>query len=382
MKYLPLVWASLRRRPLRTVFTFLSILVAFMLFGILEALRYGFIGGIDAAGADRLVTMNKMSLIQDLPGAYAEKVRAIEGVTVVNPHTWFGGWYQDERNQLATWSADPGTYFETYPEVVLSEDEKRAWLADRTGILVGKTTAARFGWQLGQRIPLQQNIPYKNDGNTWEVTVRGIFDFPGGDTSGIVMHRAYLDEGRSFGKGRLGWIVTRIANPEDAPRISREIDALFANSAAETRTASEKAFMAEFAKQMGDIGAILTAVASAVFFTMLLVSANTMAQSVRERVNEIGVMKTLGFTHGSVTALVLAEAVVITVAAGALGIFFASGMVAALKPMLAMMLPMLDLTRQSVVLAFALMVAFGLLAGALPAMRAKNLKVVEALRGA
>jgi putative ABC transport system permease protein len=382
MKYLPLLWANLRRRPLRTIFTFLSIVVAFMLFGILEALRYGFIGGIDAAGADRLVTMNRMSLIQDLPGSYAEKVRAIEGVTVVNPHTWFGGWYQDERNQLATWSAVPETYFETYPEVVLSAGEKRAWIADRTGILVGKTTAARFGWQVGQRIPLQQNIPYKNDGNTWEVTVRGIFDYPGGDTSGIVMHRAYLDEGRSFGKGRLGWIVTRIANPEDAPRIAKEIDALFANSAAETRTASEKAFMAEFAKQMGDIGAILTAVAFAVFFTMLLVSANTMAQSVRERVNEIGVMKTLGFTHASVTTLVLVEAIVITVAAGALGILFAGGMVAALKPMLAMMLPMLDLKGESVGLAFALMVAFGVLSGVLPALRARNLKVVEALRGA
>jgi putative ABC transport system permease protein len=382
MKYLHLVWANLRRRPLRTIFTFLSIVVAFMLFGILEALRFGFVGGIDAAGADRLVTMNKMSLIQDLPGSYAEKVRAIPGVTVVNPHTWFGGWYQDERNQLATWSAAPETYFETYPEVVLPEDQKRAWLADRTGILVGKTTAARFGWQVGQRIPLQQNIPYKNDGNTWEVTVRGIFDYPGGDTSGIVMHRAYLDEGRSFGKGRLGWMVTRIANPDDAPRISKQIDALFANSAAETRTASEKAFMAEFAKQMGDIGAILTAVASAVFFTMLLVSANTMAQSVRERVNEIGVMKTLGFTHGSVTGLVLAEAIVVTVAAGALGIFFAKGLVAALKPMLSMMVPMFDLTQESVGLAFVLMVGFGVLAGALPAVRARNLKVVEALRGA
>jgi len=381
MKYLPLLWANLRRRPLRTLFTFLSIVVAFVLFGILEALRYGFIGGIDAAGDDRLMTMNKMSLVQDLPGSYAEKVRSLEGVTVVNPHTWFGGWYQDERNQLATWSVEPETYFQIYPEIVLPEDQKRAWIADRTGILVGKTTAARFGWQVGQRIPLQQNIPYKSDGNTWEVTVRGIYDYPGGDTSGIVMQRAYLDEGRSFGKGRLGWIVTRIANPEDAPRISKEIDALFANSAAETRTASEKAFMAEFAKQMGDIGAILTAVASAVFFTMLLVSANTMAQSVRERVNEIGVMKTLGFTHGSVTALVLVEAIVITVAAGALGIFFASGMVAALQPMLAKMLPMLDLTRDSVGLAFALMVAFGVLAGALPAMRARNLKVVEALRG-
>ncbi len=382
MKYLHLVWASLRRRPLRTIFTFLSIVVAFMLFGILEALRFGFVGGIDAAGADRLVTMNKMSLIQDLPGSYAEKVRAIEGVSLVNPHTWFGGWYQDERNQLATWSAVPETYFQTYPEMEVPEEQKRAWITDRTGILVGKTTAARFGWKVGQRIPLQQNIPYKNDGNTWEVTVRGIYDWTGGDTSGIVMHRAYLDEGRSSGKGRLGWIVTKIAHPDDAPRIAKEIDALFANSAAETRTASEKAFMAEFARQMGDIGAILTAIASAVFFTMLLVSANTMAQSVRERVNEIGVLKTLGFTHGSVTALVLVEAILITVAAGALGIFLANGMIAALKPMLSMIVPMLDLTRESVGLAFALMAAFGLVAGALPAMRARNLKVVEALRGA
>jgi putative ABC transport system permease protein len=382
MKYLPLIWANLRRRPLRTLFTFLSIVVAFMLFGVLEALRYGFFGGIEAAGADRLVTMNKMSLIQDLPGSYAEKVRGIPGVKVVNPHTWFGGWYQDERNQLATWSADPATYFETYPEVVLPEEQKRAWQADRTGVLVGKTTAERFGWTVGQRIPLQQNIPYKNDGNTWEVTVRGIFDYPGGDTSGIVMQRAYLDEGRSSGKGRLGWMVTRIDDPADAPRISQQIDALFANSAAETKTASEKAFMGEFSKQIGDIGAILTAVAFAVFFTMLLVSANTMAQSVRERVNEIGVMKTLGFTHGAVTVLVLIEAIVITVAGGALGIFLANGMVAGLKPMLSMMVPMFAMPPSAIGVAFALMAAFGLVAGALPALRAMNLRVVEALRGA
>ncbi|MGQ0833912.1 MAG: ABC transporter permease [Gammaproteobacteria bacterium] len=382
MKYLPLVWANLRRRPLRTIFTFLSIVVAFMLFGILEALRYGFVGGIDAAGADRLVTMNKMSLIQDLPGSYAEKVRAIPGVKVVNPHTWFGGWYQDERNQLATWSAVPETYFETYPEIVLPEDQKRAWIADRTGVLVGKTLAGRFGWTVGQRVPLQQNIPYKSDGNTWEVTVRGIFDWPGGDTSGIVMHRTYLDEGRSFGKGRLGWIVTRIDDPADAPRISKTIDEQFANSATETRTASEKAFMAEFARQVGDIGAIITAVAFAVFFTMLLVSANTMAQAVRERVNEIGVLKTLGFTHATVTAFVLLEAVIITVAGGALGIFLANGMVAALRPMLAKMVPMFGLTAGAVGVAFLLMAVFGLVAGALPAIRARNLKVVEALRGA
>ncbi|HKZ74693.1 MAG TPA: FtsX-like permease family protein [Steroidobacteraceae bacterium] len=382
MKFLPLIWANLRRRPLRTIFTFLSIVVAFTLFGVLEALRYGFFGGIEAAGADRLMTMNKMSLIQDLPGSYAAKVRAIPGVTLVNAHTWFGGWYQDERNQLATWSAEPETYFQVYPDLIVPEDERRAWIADRTGVLVGKTTAERFGWTVGQRIPLQQNIPYKNDGNTWEVTVRAIFDQPGADTSGIVMHRAYLDEGRSEGKGRLGWIVSRISDPAEAPRISKAIDEQFANSPAETKTASEKAFVGEFSKQVGDIGAILTSVSFAVFFTMLLVSANTMAQAVRERVSEIGVMKTLGFTHASVTALVLLEAIIITVAGGALGIFLANGMVAGLKPMLSMMVPMFALPAGAIGVAFALMAVFGLLAGALPALRAMNLKVVEALRGA
>jgi putative ABC transport system permease protein len=380
-RFLPLLWANLWRRPLRSVFTLLSIVVAFLLYGVLEALRFGFFGGVQAAGDNRLMITHRMSIIRELPGSYVGKVRAVPGVKQVCYEVWFGGWFRDERNQLQVIATDPESFLEVYPEISVPETDKRAWIGDRTGILIGKDIAAEFGWRLGDRIPLQQSIPYKRGDNTWQVTVRGIYDQPGADNRGMFIQYKYLDESRQFGRGRIGWMVPLLENPADAPRISREIDALFANSPSETKTASEKTWVGDFAKQVGNIGLILSAVAFAVFFTMLLVTANTMAQAVRERTGEIGVLKTLGFTHGAVTRLVLIESLLLTVAGGSVGLALATLLTRAMKPYLASIVPLFQLPASAVLIGMALMVMLGLCAGALPATRAMRLGVVEALRG-
>ena len=380
LRFLPLLWASLRRRSLRSVFTLMSIVVAFLLYGVLEALRFGFFGGVEAAGDNRLMTTHRMSIVRELPGSYLGKVHSIPGIRQVSAQVWFGGWFRDERNQLQVIAADPETLLEVYPEIHLADTEKRAWIADRTGVIVGKNLAAQFGWRVGDQIPLQQSIPYKSDGNTWAVTVRGIYVQDGADNRGMYMQYKYLDETRAWGRGRIGWMVPLLETPTDAARISREIDALFANSPAETKTASEKTWVGDFAKQVGNIGLMLSAVAFAVFFTMLLVAANTMAQSVRERTNEIGVLKTLGFTNGTVTWLVLLESLALTVVGGTLGLALALVLTQAMKPLLNSFVPLFQIPGYAVALGFGLMILLGLVAGALPAARAMRLDVVEALR--
>ncbi len=380
LRLLPLVWASLRRRPLRTLFTFLSIAVAFMLFGLLEAIRNGFFGGAELAGADRAMTMHRMSIIQQLPRSYADRIKTVPGIKSINYQSWFGGWYQNERTQLSTLAADPQTFFEVYPEYRIPEAQKRAWLADRTAIIAGKDVAARFGWKLGDRIPLQQSIPYKQDGNTWEVILVGIFDEQS-NNGNIIMRHDYLSEGSPWARDRIGWVVSRLQNPADLPRVTKAIDSLFANSSTETKSSSEKTWVGDFAKQVGNIGAILSAVAFAVFFTMLLVTANTMAQSVRERTTELGVMKTLGFSNTAVTGMVLTESLLLTIAGGLLGLALAFGVSGAMRAALSTWLPLIRIDGSSTLIALSLMLALGLVAGAWPALRAMRLRVVDALRG-
>jgi putative ABC transport system permease protein len=379
-RLLPLVWANLRRRPLRTLFTFLSIAIAFMLFGLLEAMRNGFFGGAEFAGADRVMTTHKMSIIQQLPRSYADRIKAVPGIKFINVQSWFGGWFQNERNQLSTFAVDHETFFDVFPEYKLTAAEKQAWAADRTAIIAGKDVAKRFGWKVGSRIPLQQSIPYKNDGNTWEVTLAAIFDEPA-NNGNVFMRHDYLAEGSPFAQRSIGWVISRLDNPDDLPRVAKAIDSEFANSSTETKTASEKSFIGDYAKQVGNIGAILSAVAFAVFFTMLLVTANTMAQSVRERTAELGVMKTLGFSNAAVTRMVLAEALLLTVAGGVLGMTLAFIVSSGMRAALSAFLPFIRITGQATAVAAILMVLLGLAAGALPALRAMQLRVVDALRG-
>jgi putative ABC transport system permease protein len=380
-RFLPLLWANLWRRRLRTVFTLLSILVAFLLFGLLEALRFAFFGGVEGASDDRLMTQHRMTIVRDLPGGYLGKVRAVPGVKFVSPQVWFGGWYQDVHRPLQVIAVDPESFISVYPEIRITDEEKRAWFIDRAGVIVGKDIAVQYGWHVGDHIPLQQNIPYKANGNTWDVNIRGIFDRPNGNNNGVFMHYKYLDESRQFGRGRVGWMVSRLENPAELPRIAKQIDTMFENSPDETKSGSEKTWVGDFAKQVGNIGLILSAVAFAVFFTMLLVTGNTMAQAVRERTSEIGVLKTLGFSHAAVTWLVLIESLLLTLTGGAAGLGLAWLLTRGMQPFVATLLPLFKLPGHALLLGLVLTVLLGLAAGALPAARAMRLGVVQALRG-
>ena len=381
-KYVPLLAASLRRKRLRTFFTLASIVVAFLLFGLAESLRYSLQSGVDVAGADRLLTMHKVSFTQLLPQSYENRIRAIDGVTDVTPQTWFGAWFRDERNQIPTFPVKPEAFLRMYPEFVVPEEQRLAWVADRSGILIGRGLADLTGWKVGEAVPLRSSIWRKTDGSdTWDVTVRAIYDLPqGGDTRQILMHQQYFEEARGMARGLIGWYVVKIDDVDRVAAISREIDLQFANSPAETKTSSERAMAQSFVNQVGNIGAILRAIVTAVFFTMLLVTANTMAQSVRERTNEIGVLKTLGFSNGGVLGLVLAESVLITVIGGTLGLAGAWWLGVQFEPVFRQYLPGFRVPTDAIVLGAVFMVGLGLIAGAVPAAQAMRLRIVEALR--
>jgi putative ABC transport system permease protein len=381
-KYVPLLAASLRRKRLRTFFTLASIVIAFLLFGLAESLRYSLQSGVDVAGADRLLTMHKVSFTQLLPQSYENRIRAIDGVTDVTPQTWFGAWFRDERNQIPTFPVKPEVFLRMYPEFVVPEQQRLAWLADRTGIMIGRGLADLTGWQVGEAVPLRSSIWTQTDGSdTWDVTVRAIYDLPqGGDTRQILMHQEYFEEARGIAKGLIGWYVVKVSDVERASAVARQIDLQFANSPAETKTSSERAMAQSFANQVGNIGAILRAIVGAVFFTMLLVTANTMAQSVRERTNEIGVLKTLGFSNGGVLGLVLAESVLITVLGGVLGLAGAWWLGVQFEPVFRQYLPGFRVPSDAVAIGAAFMVGLGLIAGAVPAVQAMRLRIVEALR--
>ena len=381
-KYLPLLGASLRRKRLRTFFTVASIVVAFLLFGLAESLRYALQSGVDVAGADRLLTMHKVTFTQLLPASYENRIRAIDGVVDVTPQTWFGAWFRDERNQIPAFPVKPEPFLRMYPEYVVPEAERLAWLADRSGILIGRGLADLFGWKVGDAVPLRSTIWRKEDGSdAWEVTVRAIYDLPqGGDTRQLIMHQDYFEEAKAQAKGYIGWYVVKVDSVERAESVAREIDLQFANSPAETKTSSERAMAQSFVNQVGNVGAMLRAIVSAVFFTMLLVTANTMAQSVRERTNEIGVLKTLGFTNAGVLGLVLCESVLVTVLGGVLGLAAAGGLGLQFEPLFRQYLPGFALPREAIAMGGLYMLGLGLAAGSVPAAQAMRLRIVEALR--
>jgi putative ABC transport system permease protein len=383
MKFLPLLWSNLQRKRLRTWLTLASIVVAFLLFGILQTMRAALTGGADLAGVDRLVTINKVTLIQPLPQSYLNRVRSVEGVRIAMAQNWFGGIYQEDRNQIAAMTADANLFFDVYPEYSLPEAQRAAFQSDRTAAIVGSAIAERFGWKVGDTIPLRSNIFTKTDGSTvWDMKIVGIYTASNGDNSSLYFHYDYLNESRSFGRDEIGMIVMRIADPARSAEIARKVDAQFANSSTETKTSTEKAFVQSFANQMGSIGTIVTAVASAVFFTMLLVIANTMGQSVRERTNELAVMKTLGFSSFQVTAMVLAEALLLTVLGAVIGLGIAAMVAMGLGQAIQQFFPTLGMPANTYVIGAVLAVGLGALAGALPCAQAWQLKIVDALRKA
>ncbi|HXU45975.1 MAG TPA: FtsX-like permease family protein [Thermoanaerobaculia bacterium] len=384
MKYLHLLFSNLRRRKARTIFTLLSIAVAFVLFSYLAAIRTAFAMGIEVAGSDRLLTINKVSIIMPLPIADMSKIAATPGVKEVTHASWFGAVYQDSSKGfqgVSQFPVVPEEYLRMYPEFKLPPEQLQAWLADRQGAIVGEKTAERFGWKIGDRIPLQAAWTQKNGSRTWEFNLRGIYtgDAKGVDTTQFLFRYDFFDEARARGQGNVGWYIMRVADPAQADKVANRVDALFENSAAETETSTEKAFMQSFAKQTGDIGAMITAILSAVFFTILLVAGNTMAQSVRERISELAVLKTLGFPNGLVMALVLGESCLIAILGGGLGLLLGSWLVSLGDPT-GGALPIFYFPARQVALGAALVLLLGLLTGALPAVQALRLRIVDALR--
>jgi putative ABC transport system permease protein len=378
MRYLPLLVANLGRRKIRTALTIGSFAVALFLFGILGAIHYGFRQGIDIAGADRLVVIGRTSIIQPLPLAYLARLKRVPGVVDAAHSTWLGGVYQDPKNFFPQFAIVPDDWRRMYPEYVVPDAQWKAFVDDRQGAVIGAKLADRFGWKVGDRIPLK--MPGYLGGGAWEFNVRAIYHGtrPNDDETQLWMRHDYLyEKAPPYWRGIVGWYVVRVNNPDHAVQIAHAIDAEFANSASETRTQTESAFAAAFMKQMGNIEFLLLSIGAVVFFTLLLVTGNTMAIAVRERTNEFAVLKAIGYSARLVLALVLAESVVIAVIGGALGLWLASGVAKQdiTQGLLALYLPV-----SAFVLGAAVTVGTGLLAGLVPAIGAMRLNVATALR--
>ena len=381
MKFLPLVWKNLFRRKIRTLFTVLSILVAFILFAYLAAVRVAFSLGVEVAGADRMITMHKVSFIQPLPEAYQGRIEAVEGVIDVTHSSWFGGIYQDPQNFFAQFAVVPEEWLAMYPEYLLKDAEREAWLGNRTGAIVGRDLADRFGWDVGDRIPVQGTIYRTRNGGPWEFTIDGIYeaDQAGVDTSQLFFNYEYLAEASTQGRGMVGFYYIRIDNPARSVDVAAAVDERFANSQAETKTSTEQAFAQDFANQVGNVGAMITAIVIAVLFTILLVTANTMAQSIRERTSELAVLKTLGFSNLGVLGLVLAESMLIAVVGGALGLAIGYVLISLGDPT-GGFLPAFFVPPRDLVIGSGLAVLLGVVSGLLPAVQATRLRIVDALR--
>ena len=381
MSYLFLVWSNLKRKKLRSLLTLLSIVVAFVLFGLLSAIRQALTGGVTLAGADRLIVRHKVSIIQMLQESYKARMERIPGVVLATHQTWFGGIYQDPKNFFMQCPVIPEEFLDMHPEMILAPEQKEAWLHTRTGAIVGRMTAARFHWKIGDKIPIMSPIWLRK---TWTFDIVGIYDGrdKNTDTTPLFFRYDYFDEARqqqNWGKGLVGWYTVRVKDPAQAADVARRIDAEFENSSAETKTEPEGAFIQGWVSQIGDIALITASILGAVFFTILLVTGNTISQSVRERIGELGVLKAIGFTNRQMLALVLLESCLLSLLGGALGLGLAELIVARGDPTHGM-LPLFFFPNRDLVIGLGISLVLGLVTGVFPALQAMRLRVADALR--
>ena len=384
MNRFTLIWRNLWRKPIRTVFTMLAVLVVFFLFTLLEGLRIAFsLSDVGPAAQERLLTSHKVSLIMMLPIAYESRIARLQGVEAVSHGTWFGARYQDNP-EFAQYPVEAEQYLALNPEIKLDEGQKQAWLGNRMGAIVGRPVANQYGWQLGDRVPLRSSIWTRNTGSdVWEFDIEGIFDdTDAGMNAGVVLfHYDYFDEARAFGKGTIGWYVTKGDGSMPIEDLMASIDAEFENSPAETKTNTEAAFAQEYAQQFGNIGLIVTLILSAVVFMILLVTGHTMAQSVRERIHEMGVLKTLGFTSGSIFRLTVLEGLLLVLPVGILAMLLGWGALTLVAGTMGAMFPAgLQIGAFSITLGLALMLAISLGSVLPPVIRALRLDIVALLR--
>ena len=377
MKYFVILWANLRRKKLRTILTIGSFAVALFLFGILAVVRGAFSQGVDIAGTDRLVIINKVAIIQPLPLSYQARLLQIPGVQSVTFANWFGGYYQDERNFFGNFAIDVDTWRSVYPEYVMPEEQWKAFVEDREGCVIGEGLAERFGWKIGDRIPLTGTIFT----GTWEFNVRAIYKGKRlqDDVSSMWFQWKYFDERKEFQKGLIGWFTLRVTNPDEAVQVARAIDETFANSPYETKAETEKAFVAGWVKQMGNIEALILSIGGVVFFTLLLGAGNTVAIAVRERVREFAVLKAVGYSDFTVLLLVLSESLLIAALGGIVGLALAKAFTLRGDPT-GGLLPFFYLQQNAIWTGIALALAIGAISGLTPAVTAMRLRVVDALR--
>ena len=373
-----LAWRNVWRKKIRTTLTILSVFVAFLLFAFLSAVGKAFTAGEDLADAERLIVLEKVSIINSLPEAYKARIASVPGVEAVAHANWFGGYFQEPRNQqYAQFPVIPYEYFALYPEFEMPDEQLTAWADNRQGAVVGAQMAEAFGWEVGDRVPITGTIFPKTDGSmTWEFDIEGIFstDDPRFPVNFMLFQYDYFDEARAHSQGSVGWYILRVEDGADPVAVANAIDSQFQNSPYETDTATEAAFNAAFAAQLGNIALIVSLILGAVFFTLLLVSGNTMSQSVRERIGELAVLKTVGFEDKTVLGIVLSESVLIMVLGGLLGLgtgwlLLQSGS----------MIPGVVLPTSSIVTAVGFMIGAGLLAGLFPALKAMRLSIIDAL---
>ncbi|MDO0863522.1 ABC transporter permease [Xanthomonas campestris pv. campestris] len=385
MKYLSLVWAQLFRSKTRTLLTLLSVVAAFLLFGMLDSVRVAFTSGGNVSGVDRLVVASRLSITQSLPIRLENQIRSVPGVRDVTSAMWFGGIYQDPRNFFPNFSVAPN-FFDVYSEYQLPKDQLKAFQTTRTGAVVGESLAKQFGWKIGDTIPLQATIFPRSGSNDWPLQLVGIFRMKDRTVAAnqerqLMMNWKYFDESNDYIKNQASWYTVTLRSADQASRVALAIDALSANSDHETKSQTESAFQQAFLKQFADIGLIVTSIMAAVFFTLLLLTGNTMAQAVRERIPELATLKALGFQDRTVLTLVMVESVLLIGLGGLIGM----GLSALVIPMVATrsggLMPTQTVPLQTWLVGLGLMAGIGIVVGVLPALRAQRLKIVDALAG-
>ncbi|WP_420008203.1 ABC transporter permease [Xanthomonas sacchari] len=384
MKYFSLIWAQLFRSKTRTLLTLFSVIVAFLLFGLLDSVRVAFTAGGSVEGVNRLVVASRLSITQSLPVRLESQIRSVPGVRDVTYAMWFGGIYKDPKDFFPNFSVAPN-FFDVYSEYVVPPEQLKAFRDTRTGAAVGEALAKKHGWKVGDVIPLQATIFPRGGSNDWPLELKAIFKAK--DRANVqaenqlMMNWKYFDESNDYIKGKVSWYTVRLDNPEHASRVAQAIDALSANSDHETKSQTESAFQQAFVKQFADIGLIVTSIMGAVFFTLVLLTGNTMAQAVRERIPELATLKTLGFQDRTVLALVIVESVLLIVLGGLLGMALAAAAIPVLASASRGALPVHAVPAQTWLIGAALMLVIGVVVGLLPALRAQRLKIVDALAG-
>ena len=382
MILLRLAFAQIINKKTRSVLTFLSIVAAFLLFGFLMSINGFFERKVDLAGADRIICTHKTSLIQMLPISYEAKIASITGVKSVTHATWFGGQYKSPRNFFPKFAVEPDLFLQTYPKIVLVDNYLRAWNDTPSGAIAGRATAEKYGWKVGDKIQIEGDIWPKADGSQlWEFDLVGIFDGreASDDTTQFLFRYDYFDRTRSHSQGLVGYYIVRSENPQDNDRISHEIDKMFQNSSAETKTSSEAEYTKSIMNQIGDISKTIKAVLVAVIFTLILVINNTVTQSVRERIKDIAIMKTLGLSDLNILKQVLLEAAMMIVPGAMAGMALAELMIKGMEKTLESIFnSIIIMPAEAWGYALALALFISMVAALPPAISALRLKIIDA----